>query len=49
MEKCYIEDYGDFEGIDDFIESLEEGGRSKKTENYQLYLECFIEFSGDIW
>ena len=38
------------EGIDDFIESLEvEGGRSKKTaENYQLYLERFIEFSGDI-
>ena len=38
------------EGIEDFIESLEvEGGRSKKTaENYQLYLERLVEFSGDI-
>lgn len=34
----------------DFIEHLEvEGGRSAKTaENYRLYLERFIEFSGDI-
>lgn len=33
----------------DFIEHLEvEGGRSAKTaENYRLYLERFIEFSGD--
>lgn len=34
----------------DYIEHLEvEGGRSAKTaENYRLYLERFIEFSGDI-
>lgn len=36
--------------IRDFIEHLEvEGGRSSKTaENYRLYLERFIEFTGDI-
>jgi site-specific recombinase XerD len=34
----------------DFIEHLEvEGGRSSKTaENYRLYLERFVEFTGDI-
>ncbi|MFZ2125921.1 MAG: site-specific tyrosine recombinase/integron integrase [Candidatus Microsaccharimonas sp.] len=34
----------------DFIEHLEvEGGRSAKTaENYRLYLERFVEFTGDI-
>lgn len=34
----------------DYIEHLEvEGGRSSKTaENYKLYLERFIEFTGDI-
>jgi len=34
----------------DYIESLEvEGGRSSKTaENYRLYLDRFVEFSGDI-
>lgn len=34
----------------DFIEHLEvEGGRSYKTaENYRLYLERFVEFTGDI-
>lgn len=37
------------EMILDFIEHLEvEGGRSAKTaENYKLYLERFVEFSGD--
>ena len=36
--------------INDYIEHLEvEGGRSSKTaENYRLYLERLIEFSGDI-
>lgn len=36
--------------IEDYIEHLEvEGGRSAKTaENYHLYLDRFIEFSGDI-
>lgn len=36
--------------INDYIEHLEvEGGRSLKTaENYKLYLERFIEFTGDI-
>lgn len=36
--------------IRDYIEHLEvEGGRSSKTaENYRLYLERFVEFSGDI-
>jgi site-specific recombinase XerD len=35
----------------DYIESLEvEGGRSSKTaENYRLYLERFVEFTGDIY
>lgn len=34
----------------DFIEHLEvEGGRSAKTaENYKLYLERFVEFTGDV-
>lgn len=34
----------------DFVESLEvEGGRSARTaENYRLYLERFVEFTGDI-
>lgn len=34
----------------DYVESLEvEGGRAAKTaENYRLYLERFVEFSGDI-
>ena len=38
------------EAIEDFIESIEvEGGRSKSTaSSYQLYLERFVEFSGDI-
>lgn len=38
------------EALDNFIESIEvEGGRSKKTaENYTLYIERFIEFTGDI-
>lgn len=36
--------------INDYIEHLEvEGGRSAKTaENYHLYLDRFVEFSGDI-
>lgn len=36
--------------IIDYIEHLEvEGGRSVKTaENYRLYLERFVEFTGDI-
>lgn len=36
--------------IQDYIEHLEvEGGRSVKTaENYRLYLERFVEFTGDI-
>lgn len=36
--------------IAEFIEHLEvEGGRSLRTlENYQLYLERFVEFSGDV-
>lgn len=36
--------------IIDYIEHLEvEGGRSSKTaENYRLYLERFVEFTGDI-
>ena len=36
--------------VADFIEHLEvEGGRSlRTTENYRLYLERFMEFSGDI-
>jgi len=36
--------------INDYIEHLEvEGGRSAKTaENYKLYLERFVEFTGDI-
>lgn len=36
--------------INDYIEHLEvEGGRSLKTgENYRLYLERFVEFTGDI-
>ena len=36
--------------VNDFTEHLEvEGGRSLKTiENYRLYLERFIEFSGDV-
>lgn len=36
--------------IQDYIEHLEvEGGRSYKTaENYRLYLERFVEFTGDI-
>ncbi len=38
------------EGIADFMEHLEvEGGRSLRTvRNYQLYLERFVEFAGDI-
>lgn len=38
------------EGIADFMEHLEvEGGRSLRTvQNYQLYLERFVEFAGDI-
>lgn len=34
----------------DYIESIEvEGGRSSKTaENYKLYLERFVEFTGDV-
>lgn len=36
--------------LQDYIEHLEvEGGRSQKTaENYRLYLERFVEFTGDI-
>ncbi len=36
--------------IEDYIEHLEvEGGRSNKTaENYHLYLDRFVEFTGDI-
>lgn len=36
--------------IDDYIEHLEvEGGRSAKTaENYHLYLDRFVEFTGDL-
>lgn len=36
--------------IQDYIEHIEvEGGRSNKTaENYNLYLERFVEFTGDI-
>lgn len=38
------------EALTDFLEHLEvEGGRSPKTiTNYQLYLERFIDFAGDI-
>ena len=38
------------EALTDFLEHLEvEGGRSQKTIiNYQLYLERFIDFAGDI-
>ena len=38
------------EALGDFLEHLEvEGGRSSRTiENYQLYMERFIEFTGDI-
>ena len=38
------------EALNDFLEHLEvEGGRSPKTiANYQLYLERFIDFAGDI-
>mgnify|MGYP000279253755 FL=1 len=38
------------EALTDFLEHLEvEGGRSAKTiTNYQLYLERFIDFAGDI-
>ena len=38
------------EAIEDFIESLEvEGGRARSTaSSYQLYLERFVEFAGDI-
>ena len=38
------------EALTDFLEHLEvEGGRSPKTiANYQLYLERFIDFAGDI-
>lgn len=38
------------EALTDFLENLEiEGGRSQKTIlNYQLYLERFIDFAGDI-
>ena len=38
------------EALTDFLEHLEvEGGRSSKTiANYQLYLERFIDFAGDI-
>lgn len=38
------------EALEDFIESIEvEGGRSKETaRNYQLYLERYAEFAGDI-
>ncbi|RKV93405.1 MAG: hypothetical protein D8G53_12990 [Candidatus Saccharimonas sp.] len=38
------------EALTDFLEHLEvEGGRSSKTiTNYQLYLERFIDFAGDI-
>lgn len=38
------------EALTDFLEHLEvEGGRSQKTiANYQLYLERFIDFAGDI-
>ncbi|MDO4872231.1 MAG: tyrosine-type recombinase/integrase [bacterium] len=38
------------EALEDFLESLEvESGRSRKTvENYRLYIERLIEFTGDI-
>lgn len=38
------------EALNDFLEHLEvEGGRSPKTiENYNLYLERFIDFAGDM-
>ena len=38
------------EAIADFLEHLEvEGGRSMRTiENYKLYLERFMDFTGDI-
>ncbi len=38
------------EALSDFLEHLEvEGGRSMRTiENYKLYMERFIEFTGDI-
>lgn len=38
------------EALNDFLEHLEvEGGRSPKTiENYNLYLERFIDFAGDL-
>ena len=41
----YMSDY-----IHDFIEHLEvEGGRMPKTaENYDFYLQRFLEFAGDI-
>lgn len=45
LEQTYISDY-----ILDFIEHLEvEGGRMPKTaENYEFYLNRFVEFAGDI-
>ena len=38
------------EALGEFLEHLEvEGGRSPRTiENYQLYMERFIDFTGDI-
>lgn len=45
VEQKFVSDY-----ILDFIESLEvEGGRMPKTaENYEFYLNRFVEFAGDI-
>ncbi len=45
LEQKFISDF-----ILDYVEHLEvEGGRSAKTaENYRLYLERFVEFTGDI-
>lgn len=45
IEQKFVSDY-----ILDFIESLEvEGGRMPKTaENYEFYLNRFVEFAGDI-
>jgi len=45
MEQRYVSDY-----ILDFIEYLEvEGGRMPRTaENYEFYLNRFVEFAGDI-
>lgn len=50
LKLSYIDTMYTSELLVDYIEHLEvEGGRSAKTaENYRLYIERFIEFTGDI-